>query len=68
MSDEGSSPFKNPIQWFFRSSLLVLVAMLALTYSMDLLRDLLPWLIGIALIVGVGWAAIAFIRWRRSQW
>ncbi|MFV2194750.1 hypothetical protein [Nocardiopsis sp. LOL_012] len=68
MSDDGPSPFKNPVQWFFRSSLLVLFAMLALTYSVDLLRDLLPWLVGIALVIGVVWAIVAVIRWRRSQW
>lgn len=68
MSDDKSSPFKNPIQWFFRSSLLVLVAMLALTWSVELLRDLLPWLIGTAVVVGIGWAIVAVVRWRRSQW
>ncbi|CAM3722501.1 hypothetical protein [Nocardiopsis rhodophaea] len=68
MSDDGPSPFSNPIQWFFRSSLLVLVAMLALAYSVELLRSILPWLVGIAVLVSVGWGVVAFIRWRRSHW
>ncbi|WP_160050467.1 hypothetical protein [Nocardiopsis sp. FR4] len=68
MSDEGLSPFRNPAQWLLRTSLLVLVAMLALTWSLELFKDLLPWLLGIAVVVGIGWAIVAVIRWRRSQW
>lgn len=68
MSDDGPSPFKNPVQWLFRSSLLVLGALLALTYSVELLRGLLPWLIWIGLVVGVVWVIAMVIQWRRSQW
>lgn len=68
VSDEGSSPFKHPLQWLFRSSLLVLGAMLALTYSVELLRGILPWLVGIGVVVALVWVVIVVIRWRRAQW
>ncbi|MGQ4268581.1 hypothetical protein [Nocardiopsis changdeensis] len=44
------------------------MALLALTWSLELFKDLLPWLLGICLVIGAGWGVVAVVRWRRSQW
>jgi hypothetical protein len=68
MRDNGMSPFGNPLRWLFQASLLVLGATLALSMAVDLLLDILPWLIGAGGMIGLAWSAVVVIRWRRSRW
>jgi hypothetical protein len=62
------SPLKNPVAWFFHTSLLVLGAVIALNLAIAFLRPILPWLIGGFSLGAVGWIAVAIVRWRRSRW
>ena len=68
MNNGGMSPFKNPFQWLFQVSLLVLGTALALTVAVDLLRSILPWIIAAFGIAGITWGAVEIVRWRRSRW
>lgn len=68
MNNGGMGPFKNPFQWLFQVSLLVLGTALALTVAVDLLRSILPWIIGEFGIAGITWGVVEFVRWRRSRW
>ena len=51
-----------------RACLLILLAVLLLSWVIDLLRCLLPWLIGIGLVAGIGWLAWWWIKRRRDRW
>lgn len=44
---------------------MILICLLLLTWAVDLLTRLLPWLIGIGLAVGIGW--LAHWWWKHRQ-
>jgi hypothetical protein len=68
VKDNGMSPFRNPLQWLFRASLLVLGTAFALNIAVDLLSEILPWIAGTVGVAGLVWVTVAIIRWRRSRW
>lgn len=68
MKDNEMGPFRNPLQWLFRASLLVLGTAFALNIAVDLLSQILPWIAGAVAIAGLAWIGAAVIRWRRSRW
>lgn len=51
-----------------RACLLILLAVLLLTWAIDLLKCLLPWLLGIGLVAGFCWLAWWWIKRRRDRW
>jgi hypothetical protein len=65
MSDQPVAGFAVRL---FRSCLLVLGAMLALSWAVDILRVLLPWIVGIAVVVGGLWLAWRWWRGRHQAW
>ena len=66
--DEGKSHMRRPVDWVFRASMLLLGAVIALNLAIALLRPVLPWLIGGAVVGGVIWIVVAVVRWRQSRW
>lgn len=65
---KDTSPVRNPFQWVFRASLLLLGAVIALNLTVAFLCPLLPWIaMGIGLVT-IGWLAVTVVRWRRSRW
>ena len=62
------SPVKNPIDWVFRASLLLLGAVIALNLVVAFLCPILPWLIGGIALAAAAWIVVAVVRWRRSKW
>jgi membrane protein YdbS with pleckstrin-like domain len=62
------SPMRNPFQWAFHASLLLLGAVIALNLSIAFLQPILPWIIGCLSLVAVTWIVVGIIRWRRSRW
>lgn len=61
-------PVKNPIQGLFAASLMLLGCVIALSLALELLATIWPWLVGIAVVVLGGWAAIRWANIRRRQW
>lgn len=59
---------KHPIQRLFGASLMLLGCVIALSLVAELLAHVWPWLLGIALLVLSGWAAIRWATARRRQW
>ena len=51
-----------------RACLMILLAVLLLSWAIDLLKCLLPWLIGISVVAGIGWLVWWWIRRRHNQW
>ena len=49
-------------------ALVVLFVAVALTVAVDLLRQILPWLVVGAVLVGAGWLISLRIRQRRDRW
>jgi hypothetical protein len=62
------SPLRNPVEWIFRVSALLLGAVIALNLAVSFLQPILPWLLGGAGLAALGWATAAIVRWRRSRW
>lgn len=61
-------PVRNPFEWIFRASLLLLGAVVALNVAVVFLCPVLPWLIGGIALTATTWIAVAVARWRRSRW
>jgi membrane protein YdbS with pleckstrin-like domain len=61
-------PVRNPFEWIFRASLLLLGAVVALNMAVVLLCPVLPWLIGGIALAVITWVTVAVVRWRRSRW
>ncbi|MGY0386399.1 hypothetical protein ACWZJV_05450 [Nocardioides sp. WG-D5] len=66
--DEEKKPVRNPVQWLVNTALMVLGIAIALQLAIDILVDLLPWIVGLGLVVGV-----AYLVWRirdaqRRRW
>jgi hypothetical protein len=51
-----------------QACVMVLLAMLALAWAIDLFRCLLPWLVGIGVMAGLGWLVWWWFRRRWDQW
>jgi len=66
--DKEQQVSQNPIEWLFHAALLVLGTVVALTFALQLLAAIWPWLVGIGLLVGGGWVAGAVARARRRDW
>ncbi|QLY30391.1 hypothetical protein H0264_35600 [Nocardia huaxiensis] len=66
MSDRD--PRKDPIQWFFNASLLVLFAAVALIVAIDLLSRIWVWLVVAGLVIGAVVLGIAIWKSRRRPW
>ena len=62
------SPTRQPIEWVFRASLLLLGATIALNVATAYLQPVLPWLLGGFSLALFTWLVIAIVRWRRSRW
>lgn len=61
-------PIKDPINWFFRASLLVLFGAVALTTAIDLLSQIwFPLLVSGLLVIAIG-VGIAVWQARRRPW
>jgi hypothetical protein len=59
---------KNPVARVFHASMLLVGTAIALNLAVSFLQPILPWLLAGAGLVGVTWATVAFVRWRRSRW
>jgi hypothetical protein len=66
--DSDKSPVGRPIEWVFRTSLLLLGATIALNLAIVYVQPVLPWLIGGVVLTGTSWLVIVIVRWRRSRW
>jgi uncharacterized membrane protein AbrB (regulator of aidB expression) len=51
-----------------RVCLTILLAMLSLSWAVNVLKCLLPWLIGIGVAAGLGWLVWRWLRRRRDRW
>jgi uncharacterized membrane protein YdbT with pleckstrin-like domain len=67
MTDK-KDPVNNPLQWLWRTCLLIFGSVLALNLAVAYLEPIMPWIIGAAVVALVLWVAISVIRWRRSRW
>ena len=65
---KDQSPVRNPIEWIFRVSVLLLGAVIALNLAIAFLRPILPWIIGGIALAATAWLVIAIVQWRRSRW
>lgn len=68
MGDGGSGSGKSPVVRFFHGCLMLLGGAIALELAFVVLEGVLPWVIGVGSAVGLVWAVVAVIRWRRSRW
>jgi hypothetical protein len=64
----GNSPRKNPVEWFWHASLLILGGTIALNVAIAYLRPILPWIVAFIAFVFLGWVTVVTIRWWRSRW
>ncbi|MCP2290948.1 hypothetical protein [Nocardia amikacinitolerans] len=61
-------PIKDPVNWFFRASLLLLFGAVALTIAIDLLSQIwFPLLVSGLLVIAIG-VGIAIWQARRRPW
>lgn len=71
-NDAGKSELekivRSPFERLFHAALLVLGAVIALNVAIAYLGPILPWIIGGAVLAGIGWAVVVYVRWRRQQW
>jgi hypothetical protein len=58
----------GPTRTFAKGALLVLLGCVALVIAVRLLMEIWPWLLGGVLVIGLGYGALAWWRWRRSRW
>jgi hypothetical protein len=70
MSDEKKDkvPMKNPFEWVFRASVLLLGAAIALNLAVAFIRPILPWIIWSVALASAAWLGVTIWRWRRSRW
>lgn len=61
-------PMRNPVEWVWRTSLLILGAVIALNLAICLIRPWLPWLGAAVLLAAAAWLTVFIVRWRRSRW
>ena len=59
---------KNPVEWLFHAALMVLGAVIALTFALQLLASIWMWLVGIGLLIGGAVVAIRVAASRRRNW
>ncbi len=64
----GEGQGSRPLVRGFHACLLVLGSVIALHVAVAYLKPIIPWLIGVAVLVVCIWAVVAFIRWRRARW
>jgi hypothetical protein len=68
MGDDKKEPFKNPAAWVFRTSMLILGAVIALNLAIVFVRPMLPWLVTGGALAAIAWCVVAVARLRRSRW
>lgn len=56
------------VKKLFYACLLILVAMILLVWAVSLLKLLLPWIIGIGIVIGVVYILFWLARRRHDQW
>lgn len=61
-------PRKDPFQWFFNASLLLLFGVVALTMTLQLLGQIWPWLVLIGVIALAAAVGVAVWRSKRQPW
>jgi uncharacterized membrane protein HdeD (DUF308 family) len=61
-------PKSTMSQTFFRACCFILLGIVAIWLALELLARLWGWLILIAAVVGIIWAAVAYLKWRRNRW
>lgn len=59
---------RSPLQWLLHAALLLLAAAIVLQLAVSLLTHLLPWIVGLGVVVGGG-----YVGWRirdatRRRW
>lgn len=62
------SPLRSPVEWVFRSSLMLFGAVIALNLAVSSLKPILPWLISGIGLVACTWLMVTVVRWKRSRW
>jgi hypothetical protein len=64
----GSDPLSGGAGRLLRACLAVLLAALALSWAVEIVRCLWPWLVGGAAVAGVLWLGWALFKARRGRW
>ena len=58
----------GPVRTFTRGAGLLLLGCVGLFVAVQLLMQIWPWLLGGVLVIGLGYGALTWWRWRRSRW
>lgn len=67
-SEKKEKIMRSPIEWLFRSALLILGSVIALNLAICYLRPILPWVIGTIAVIIIAWIVMTYLRWRRNRW
>lgn len=63
-----SSPEKGPVARFVSAAWAVLFACILLWAAVWLIQQVIWWLVALAVVAVLIWAAVLLLRWRRDRW
>ncbi|GHG43920.1 hypothetical protein GCM10012320_08360 [Sinomonas cellulolyticus] len=61
-------PRKNPIEWLWNASLLIIGSVILLTLAWQWVQPILPIIVGVAIIGIIIWLVVSIRRVRRDHW
>ncbi|MDQ1084680.1 membrane protein YdbS with pleckstrin-like domain [Microbacterium proteolyticum] len=63
-----SSPEKGPVARFVSAAWAVLFACIMLWAAVWIIRQIIWWLVALAVVAVLIWVAALLLRWRRDRW
>ena len=63
-----SSPEKGPVARFVSAAWAVLFACILLWAAVWIIRQIIWWLVALAVVAVLIWVVVLVVRWRRDRW